>query len=82
MQAALHAVCQQIVPHPARAISPIAANVAGPDFGAHVLVIPGALRWRPGQPGMEAASRDTERPAHPRHRPDPSVLRDEGKPHR
>lgn len=34
-----------------------------------------------GEPGMEPASRDTERPAHPRHRPDPSVLRDEGKPH-
>lgn len=79
MQAAGYAF-QEVMPDPASAVSAIAADVAGPDPGTDLLIIPRALRRCTGQPGMEAASRDTERLAHPRRRPDPSVLRDEGEP--
>lgn len=81
MQTAGYAFGQEVVPDPASAIGAVAADVAGPDPGADLVIIPRALRWRTGEPGMEAAPRDTERLAHPRRRPDPSMLRDKGEPH-
>lgn len=81
VQAARDALCQQVVPDTAGIVGAIATNMAGPDPGADHLIVTGTLRRRPGKPGMESTSRDTERPAHPCHRPDPSVLRDEGEPH-
>src|SRR3546814_13456808 len=72
---------RSIVPDTARTIGAIASYMAGTDLRTDHLVVAGTLRRRTDQPGMEAASRDTERPAHPRHRPDTSVLRDELEPH-
>jgi hypothetical protein len=40
-----------------------------------------ALTARPRQPRIEAAPRETERPAQPPYRPDSPVLRDEGELH-
>src|SRR6201999_2748159 len=72
---------KHVVPHPPGAIGSIAAQEAGTRLRAQFLVAPAALAARPRQPRMEAAPRDTERPAQPPRRPDPPVLRDEGELH-
>ena len=63
-------------------IGAAARDMAPPDPGADLLVTPRARRWRSNKPGMIAAARGPESPADPRYRPDVSVLRDEGEPHR
>lgn len=81
MQAAGDTFDKQVVLDTAGTVGAVTANMAGSDLGADHLVIASTLRRRLDEPGMKAASRDTERSAHPCHRPDPSVLRDEGEPH-
>ncbi len=77
VQAAGFPIGQQVVPDTARTIDAIASYMAGTDLRTDHLVVAGTLRRRADQPGMEAASRNSERRALPCHRPDPSVLRDE-----
>jgi hypothetical protein len=54
-----------------------ATQEAGAHFGNELLVSMAAAAARPCQPRVEAAPRDTERPAHPVRRPDPPVLQDD-----
>lgn len=82
VQAASIALGQQVVPDTPGAIGAEARDMARPDPGTKLLVASRPPRWRAGEPGMEAAARDPESPADPRYRPDISVLRDEGEPHR
>src|SRR6478735_4112054 len=81
MQSARHAFRQHVVPHPPGAIGSITGEEAGANLRAQLLIAPAALTARPCQPGIEPTPRDTERPAQPFRRPDPPVLRDEGKLH-
>ena len=81
MQATGNAFLDQIVPHPPGTIGSIAADEARPNLGAELLIAAAASAVRSLQPGIEPTPRDTERPAHPIHGPDPSVLRNERKLH-
>lgn len=81
MQPAGDAFSQQIVPHPPGAIGPIAVDEARAHLGAELFVASAAPTARLPEPGIEAAPRDTERPAHPFDRSDSSVLRDKGELH-
>jgi len=72
---------KQVVPHAPGAISSIATQEAGANLRTEFLIALAALTARPRQPRIEAAPRDTERPAQPPRRPDPPVLRDEGELH-
>src|SRR6202020_1866299 len=78
MQAAAEAFGQQISPNSSCSIGSITADEARPNLGAELFVTAAAPAARPRQPGIETAPRDTERPAHPVHGPDPPVPRNEG----
>jgi hypothetical protein len=81
VQSARDAVGGKITPNPPGAVGAVAANKAGAHLGAEFIIAAAAPTARPCQPGIEAAPRDTERPAHPIRRPDPPVLRNEGELH-
>ena len=81
MQAAGHALGQQVVPHAPGSIGAITPDEAGPHLGRERLIGSAAPAARSLQPGIEPAARDTERPAYPIRRPNPPVLRDEGELH-
>jgi len=59
------------------AVGAVTGNEALAHLRRHLLIIPAALAWRPRQPGIKATAGHTERLAHHRHRPGPSVLRHE-----
>jgi len=77
MQTTGQAFGQEVVPDATRPISPVAGDEAGSDPPGIVFVAaqPGARRAH--EPGVEATARNTERPANPRYRPNPSMLGDE-----
>jgi hypothetical protein len=81
MQSTRHTLGKQVVPHAPGAIGPVAGEEAAANLCAQLFVAPAALTARSRQPGIEPTSRDTERPAQPIRRPNPSVLRDEGELH-
>jgi hypothetical protein len=81
MQAAGDAFRKHVMPHPPGAVGSIAGNEAGPDLRAQLFVAVAAPTARSCQPGIEATSRDTERPAQLIRRPDPPVLRDDSELH-
>jgi hypothetical protein len=68
---------QHVFPHPPGAVGAIARNEAGADLCARLFIAAAALTAWSCQPGIEPASRDTERLAQPTRRPDPPVLRNE-----
>jgi hypothetical protein len=72
---------QQIVPDPPGAISTVAGNEARADLLRQHLIGSRPGTARPRQPRLETTSRDTERPAQPSRRPDPSMLRDKAELH-
>ena len=81
MQPAGDAFAQHVTPDTAGPVGPVAGEKARPHPGADLLVSSRPLARPPCQPGMEARTRDPERLAHPPHRPDSSVLRDESELH-
>ena len=81
MEAAGDALHEHVVPDPPRAVGAIAGEEAGPYSDQQLLVGPRPDTWRPGPPGIEACTRDTERLTHPSRRPNSPVLRDEGERH-
>ena len=81
VQAAAMPEGQHVVPHASRTIRAVTAQEALAHLAAQQLVGQITSAARPGQPGIEAASRDTERLAHQVHRPGPSVFRDEAELH-
>src|SRR5436190_22129739 len=81
MQPAEYSFRQHVVPHAPGPIGPIARKEAGPNLRTELFIVAAALTTRSCEPGIEAASRDTERLAHPVHWPDPPVLRDESEFH-
>ncbi len=81
MQAAWNAFLEEIVPDTPGSVGPITADEARPNLGAELFIAAVAsAAWSP-QPSVKSAARDTERPAHPIHGPDPPVLRNECKLH-
>ena len=74
-------VFQNIAPNATCTIGAVALQKTMADPGRDRVVALGAGAGRARQPGEEAASRHTERVAHPTHRPNPSVLRNETKHH-
>jgi hypothetical protein len=56
-------------------IGPIARQEAGADLRVELFITAAAPTERSCQPSVASATRDTERPAHPVHGPDPPVLR-------
>lgn len=66
---------QYVVPDPARSVGAITAHKALTNMRSQYLVFPAASASGPHQPGIEAASRDTERLAHQIDRPGHPVLR-------
>jgi hypothetical protein len=81
VQTAAAAPRQQVVPDPPSTIRAVAADKALAHLVAKILVVPAAFAARPIQPGVEAASRDTERLAHQIQGPGLPVLRHEAEPH-
>jgi hypothetical protein len=81
MQTAGDAFLKQIVLHPPGAVGSITGDGARPNLGAKLFIAATAPAALPPQPGKEATPRDTESPAQPIRRPDPSVLRDESELH-
>jgi hypothetical protein len=81
MQPAGHPLSDQVMPHTPGAVGPITGEEAGPHLRGQVFVAAAAPAAGPHQPGIEAATRDPERPAHPSRRPYGSVLRNEGELH-
>jgi len=81
VQAAAHAIGQQVAPHPPGAIGAVARQEACAHLCAQLFVLMAACAAWPGQPGVESTARDTERLAYPYRRPDPPVLRNEGELH-
>ena len=81
MQAAGKSFRQHVMPDAPRAVGAVAAFEAVANDPAEHGVASRTLALRPGEPCEESAPRNTERFAHPRHRPNPSVLRDEGELH-
>jgi hypothetical protein len=75
MQSTRHTFGQHVVPHPPGAVGSVARKEAGANLGAELIITTAAPAARPPQPGIEATSRDTERPAQPIRRPDPLVWR-------
>jgi hypothetical protein len=65
------------MPDPPGAIGPVTAEEARANLGAELFIAAATLTARPYQPGIETASRDTERLAQPSRRPDPPVLHNE-----
>jgi hypothetical protein len=61
MQTARHAFCQQVAPDTPGTVGPAAGKEAGADLHAEPFITPAALTARSCQPGIEPASRDTER---------------------
>jgi hypothetical protein len=57
--------------HPPGTIGPVARQEAGTNLGADILIGAAATTARSCQPGIESASRDTERSLQPLRRPDP-----------
>jgi hypothetical protein len=76
-----HPVLNHVAPHAPGTIGPVAGKEAGADLRTQFLIAAAALAAGPCQPSIEAAARDTERPAHPPRRPYPPVLRNEGELH-
>ena len=71
----------EIAPDAPGSIGPIAADEARSNLGAEFFIAAAASAARSLQPGVQSSARDTERPAHPVHGPDPPVLRNEGELH-
>lgn len=65
--------------HTACIIGAVASSEALSRQCDHDFVALAALAFGAAQPGIEAAARDTERPAYQSHRPSHSVLRHEVK---
>jgi hypothetical protein len=81
MQTARYPFRQNVMPYPPGAIGSIAAQEARPDLRAELFFALAAPTARSCQLSIETAPRDTERPAHPIHGPDPPVLRNESELH-
>jgi hypothetical protein len=80
MQPAWDAFRQQIVPNPPSSIGPIAGKETHPNLRAKLFIC-GAADCAVAAARLEPTSRDTERPAHPIHGPDPPVLRNKAELH-
>jgi hypothetical protein len=63
---------------PPGSVGPITADEARLNLGTELFI---AAAARPLQQSIEPTPRDTERPAHPIHGPDPPVLRNEAERH-
>lgn len=81
MQPTGHAALDHVVPHAPDAVGPVARNEDLPHIGSQIFVAVVAPTERSREPCIDAATGDTVHPAQPFHRPDSSVLRDEGEYH-
>src|SRR5665213_274444 len=75
MQPARHSIRQHVVPHTHGAIGSVTREEASANLRAQLFIVLTAPTARSCQPGIEAAPRDTERPAQPSRRPDHPVRR-------
>jgi len=81
MQATAATELEYIAPDTPRTVCPVTAQEALPDPTPQAVIIDRTPTRRPDQPAVEPCPRDTERLAHHRHRPGPSVLRHEAELH-
>jgi hypothetical protein len=68
---------QQVQPDAAHALGVAAVREAPADIPDQFLVVQSSITGRSRAPAAEPTWRDIENPAHPCHRPDPSMLRNE-----
>ena len=81
MQSAGDPLGKHVFPNAPGTVGTVAGKEARPHLGFQFLVAAAARAARARQPGVEATTRDPERPAYPSRRPDSPVLRDESELH-